>query len=40
MKGDTHVAMAEAVDGADVVLYGVSEKYKEVRGFIALLQLH
>ena len=35
MKGDTHVAMAEAVDGANVVLYGVCEKYKEVRCFTA-----
>ena len=40
MKGDTHVAMAEAVDGANVVLYGVCEKYKEVRCFTASLYLH
>ena len=29
MKGNIMDAMAEAVDGADVVLYSVSEAYKD-----------
>ena len=29
MKGSVLDAMSEAVEGADVVLYGVSERYKE-----------
>ena len=32
MKGSVMDAMSEAVEGAELMLYGVSEKYKEVLG--------
>ena len=39
MKGSVMDAMSEAVEGAEVILYGVSEKYKERCDMCLLLLL-